>query len=137
MTQEQKAKAAKDKSKINIFDDRVLNFPASVRESEWNGNPYFWREYAISGANLFVRVVQDLQAVFNAYVFGQAEWDGDCESLPAKFYPADEVTAGPIFERTNGKFIEDGQSPFSDHHWASPLMVRFPPLRPKLEGICR
>jgi len=124
VTTQQKVQADKDQTKINIFDDRVHNFPASIRESEWAGNPYFWREYAISGANLFIRAVKDVQAVFNAYVFGQAEWDGDCESLPAKFYPVKEKKAGVPSKKTDGTSIDtDGESPFADHHWASPFMA--------------
>eukprot|EP00947_MAST-08B_sp_MAST-8B-sp1_P004265 g4265.t1 len=72
------------------FDDRTLNFAKVARLSKFTSNPYFWREYGLSLSNLYLRIVGDLQAIFNAYYANDAEWNGECTSLPGKFHPADE-----------------------------------------------
>ena len=71
-------KKKKEAAMQSKFDDRTLNFAKVARLSKFNENPYFWREYGLSLANMFLRIVGDVQGIFNAYFANDAEWDGDC-----------------------------------------------------------
>ena len=75
-------KKKKEAAMQSKFDDRTLNFAKVARLSKFNKNPYFWREYGLSLANMFLRIVGDIQAIFNAYFANDAEWDGDCKFFP-------------------------------------------------------
>eukprot|EP00930_Biecheleria_cincta_P055987 TRINITY_DN42218_c0_g1_i1.p1 TRINITY_DN42218_c0_g1~~TRINITY_DN42218_c0_g1_i1.p1 ORF type:complete len:1335 (+),score=199.78 TRINITY_DN42218_c0_g1_i1:125-4129(+) len=66
----------------NGSDQRVMNFPKMMRLSTNQNDPQFWKELALSAGNLMVRVVADSKAVFGAVFAEDANWDGNCESLP-------------------------------------------------------
>jgi len=66
-------------------DDAVYNFPKAIKESKYRDSQNFMYNVGLSAANLFLRVVSDVQAMFHLYFADHPDWDGACESLPAQF----------------------------------------------------
>lgn len=57
------------------------------RAAELSGHrkePAFWKELAASLANLFVRAVADVHALWSIYFTGVGLWDGRCEQLAVR-----------------------------------------------------
>jgi hypothetical protein len=108
-----------------IFDDRVFSIPKIMRKSYHSENPYFWREAGISTANLFVRMVGDLQAIFNTYFAGSPNWEGDCQSLPGRHtLPFEGAISNNFWTKNNlaseeGDSVEDEDWPWFQRHWIS------------------
>ena len=108
-----------------IFDDRVFSIPKIMRKSFHSENPYFWREAGISTANVFVRMVGDLQAIFNTYFAGSPNWEGDCQSLPGRHTLPFEGNTISNFQTKNnlaseeGDQVEDADWPWFQRHWIS------------------
>jgi hypothetical protein len=59
---------------------RVVNFAKSARLSH-DHSLEFWKMFGISVANLAVRVIGDIKALFGSFFAGTPRWDGTCESL--------------------------------------------------------
>jgi len=80
-----------DQDRVKIYkgevatDDAVYNFPRAMEESVHREEPNFLYNTGLSVANLFLRVLSDVQAMFNIYFANHPDWDQTCESLPAKF----------------------------------------------------
>lgn len=66
-------------------DDAVYNFPKALKESKMRDDPTFLYNAGLSVANLFLRILSDVQALFNLYFANHPDWDQTCESLPARF----------------------------------------------------
>jgi hypothetical protein len=79
-------------------DNRLLNFPYALKKHRRQtpeqiqkspGNIVkdisFLSEFITSTANLFVRTVADVQAMFNVYFTNDADWDDDCLTLNPSF----------------------------------------------------
>lgn len=69
-------------------DERVANFALAMRNPRQETNvdrDEFFAEVATSAANLFVRTVADVQAMFNIYFANDPDWDDDCYTLRPSF----------------------------------------------------
>ena len=105
------------------FDDRTLNFVKVARMSKFKKNPYFWREYGLSLSNMFLRIVGDIQAIFNAYFANDAEWDGVCSTLPGRFINTDQKEYNKdhpkkTLAKKDNK-VKEGETMFGNHHYVS------------------
>lgn len=82
-------KGEQDRVKVHkgemATDDAVYNFPRAMAESKHRNEPNFLYNAGLSAANLFLRVLSDVQAMFNIYFANHPDWDQSCESLPARF----------------------------------------------------
>lgn len=82
-------KGEQDRVKVHkgevATDDAVYNFPRAMEESKHRDEPNFLYNTGLSAANLFLRVLSDVQAMFNIYFANHPDWDQSCESLPARF----------------------------------------------------
>eukprot|EP00928_Gymnodinium_smaydae_P035684 TRINITY_DN25070_c0_g1_i1.p1 TRINITY_DN25070_c0_g1~~TRINITY_DN25070_c0_g1_i1.p1 ORF type:complete len:1495 (+),score=176.94 TRINITY_DN25070_c0_g1_i1:79-4563(+) len=69
-------------------DDRVMNFERAIQEATkivGEERDAFFTEVITSAANLFVRTVADVQAMFNIYFANNPNWDDDCLTLQPVF----------------------------------------------------
>lgn len=82
-------KGEQDRVKVHkgemATDDAVYNFPRAMEESKHREEASFLYNTGLSAANLFLRVLSDVQAMFNIYFANHPDWDQSCESLPARF----------------------------------------------------
>lgn len=67
------------------LNDAAFNFPKAFAKSKHRREPSFWFNSGLSVANLFVRAVGDVQALLNLHFAGHTDWDGQCQTLPARF----------------------------------------------------
>eukprot|EP00927_Polykrikos_kofoidii_P006085 TRINITY_DN12458_c0_g1_i3.p1 TRINITY_DN12458_c0_g1~~TRINITY_DN12458_c0_g1_i3.p1 ORF type:complete len:1160 (+),score=173.15 TRINITY_DN12458_c0_g1_i3:40-3519(+) len=65
-------------------DMRVINFAKVARMSD-DKSRAFWKMFGISVANLAVRVIGDIKALFGSFFAGDPHWDGACGSLRFPF----------------------------------------------------
>eukprot|EP00929_Paragymnodinium_shiwhaense_P079366 TRINITY_DN41306_c0_g1_i1.p1 TRINITY_DN41306_c0_g1~~TRINITY_DN41306_c0_g1_i1.p1 ORF type:complete len:2013 (+),score=426.41 TRINITY_DN41306_c0_g1_i1:118-6156(+) len=77
--------SSKEAFKEATFDDRVINFAKAARVSEKYDTAEFWFELAKGAGDLFVRSVQDVQALFNTYFADGTAWGGGCDTLAPAF----------------------------------------------------
>jgi hypothetical protein len=110
-----------------IADDAVFNYPKALSTSQHSGEPAFLYNVGLSLANLFVRALGDIQAMFFLYFADHPDWDGDCNSLPAKFNLYHEQDgkglpthrAGATVGEKGEPLSEDERAAFLEWHWVS------------------
>jgi len=69
----------------NVKPGTVVNIAQVMAKSNYNRDFTFWRDAAISVSNLFVRAVEDVQAMFRTGFAGDPEWNGECLSALSVF----------------------------------------------------
>ncbi|CAK0802000.1 unnamed protein product [Prorocentrum cordatum] len=110
-----------------IADDAVFNYPKALSTSKHSGEPAFMYNAGLSLANLFVRALGDIQALFFLYFADHPDWDGDCNSLPSKFnlyyeqagrgFPSHR--AGATVGEKGEPLSDDERAAFLEWHWIS------------------
>eukprot|EP00439_Symbiodinium_sp_Y106_P015443 s2106_g2.t1 len=101
-------------------DDAVYNFPKAIKESKYRDSQNFMYNVGLSAANLFLRVVSDVQAMFHLYFADHPDWDGACESLPAQFnllYEWETARVPSNWVKSRARLTADGEAMIKNWHW--------------------
>eukprot|EP00928_Gymnodinium_smaydae_P002888 TRINITY_DN11057_c0_g1_i1.p1 TRINITY_DN11057_c0_g1~~TRINITY_DN11057_c0_g1_i1.p1 ORF type:complete len:1502 (+),score=188.41 TRINITY_DN11057_c0_g1_i1:358-4506(+) len=126
-------------------DQRVMNFARAMKETKLTSaraRDAFFAEVVTSAANLFVRTVADVQAMFNLYFANNPNWDDDCLTLEPTFqnlyefsdssgqqsmrtqpyrsneWPSSRVKADGTAEMP-GQAMKDKNNPWCKYTWAA------------------
>eukprot|EP00928_Gymnodinium_smaydae_P036085 TRINITY_DN25268_c0_g1_i1.p1 TRINITY_DN25268_c0_g1~~TRINITY_DN25268_c0_g1_i1.p1 ORF type:complete len:1515 (-),score=170.76 TRINITY_DN25268_c0_g1_i1:344-4888(-) len=129
-------------------DERVLNFARALKQSRLAKSSAprkrmsFFSEFVTSLANLFVRSVSDVQAIFNVYFANDPFWDDDCMTLTPSFqlfyeFPSESTMHGSHLQPQSdsgwlthrmaenstyakiGKLVKEKDNPWCQYSWAS------------------